>query len=181
VVSPSSTNREGENMNQWMRRTAVLAALVPLLGAPAVAQSAQPAEAVYTLVAKHSRKCLTAAGTGDGAAILQATCAGHNTQKWVLNSGGTVTKIRNLANGCLDLWGNQNRDTVGIVSWSCYTAPQQNWRLNWRGGRFYEIRAHDTDRCVDVPHTSTAEGVPVYQWGCHFGDNANQQWELIPA
>ncbi|SDJ03839.1 Ricin-type beta-trefoil lectin domain-like [Lentzea albidocapillata subsp. violacea] len=165
----------------WALRAAALCATVPLIGAPGMANGDTSQQATaYTLVAKHSGKCLTAAGTGDGAAVMQMTCAGHSTQKWILDIGGTTTKIRSVGatNHCLDLWGNINGDTVGIVSWTCYNAPQQNWRLNWRGGRYYEIRAHDTDRCIDVPHTSRAEGVPVYQWGCHIADNANQQWEL---
>ena len=143
--------------------------------------SAAAAGSTFNVVAKHSGLCLTAAGPGNGSAILQLPCnPANDMQKWKVDCFGCVGTIRNVGAGdrCLDLWGGNNTNATSIILWDCYGASWQDWRMNWRGDNYYEIRGRVTDNCVDVADTNRTGGGVVYEWGCNWLDNANQQWRL---
>lgn len=144
-------------------------------GHASATQGAPDKGITVALRAKNSDKCLTAAGPGDGSAILQLPCNGRAAQQWTLRRG--TTEIRNDASGkCLDVWGGVNGNGVAVTTWHCDGASQQRWRLAPRGRHTFEIRSAATGRCLDVPNSSELSGVPVVQWACKGSDN--QAWTL---
>lgn len=76
-------------------------------------------------------KCLTAAGTGDGAAVTVASCTGGTAQQWRPDA---ARRLVNTASGkCLDASGAGTGNNTPLIIWPCHTGTNQQWRLpTWR-------------------------------------------------
>lgn len=144
----------------------------------AAPRNARPQTAVNVrVVNKLSSKCLTALGSGDGAAVTQTTCNGSADQQWSIDQSVPFGPIVNVGTGkCLDLWGNGSADGQMVFTWTCYGASSQQWRLNSKGGAYWELRPYYTNKCLDLQNNLTVDGAVIQQWGCLLGANTNQTW-----
>lgn len=85
----------------------------------------------FTLVARHSGKCMDVAGgsTADHANVQQYTCHAGDNQKWSItaNSDGYVT-IKNKRSGkCLDVADASTSNHANIQQYTCHGGSNQRW------------------------------------------------------
>ena len=75
-------------------------------------------------------KCVTAAGTGTGSAVVLATCSGAQSQQWTLNTDGTVSSTQsNSAQSqlCMAPKDAATKNLTGVVLNTCTAANEQLW------------------------------------------------------
>jgi alpha-galactosidase len=82
-----------------------------------------------------------------------------------------------------DLWAGTSRSTSGTISASVPGHGVVMYRVSGGstggGGSAGVLRGTGSNRCVDVPNSSTTNGVQVQIWDC--GGGTNQQWTLTSA
>ena len=112
-------------------------------------------------------RCVTAAGTGNGAAVTTATCAGSPGQLWARRADGT---LRNPASGrCLDVPNSSTTPgAVQLQVYDCLHTDGQIWRLppgavTGPGGL-----------CADVAGADPASVTAVQLYTCNNSDA--QRW-----
>src|SRR5262249_53566071 len=85
----------------------------------------------YTLVAKHSGKCLDVAGasTTNGANVQQYTCHSGANQQWAITeqADGYVTIRSKLSGKCLDVAGGSTSDHANVQQYTCHGGANQRW------------------------------------------------------
>ncbi|MGH1489147.1 MAG: ricin-type beta-trefoil lectin domain protein [Acidimicrobiales bacterium] len=118
----------------------------------------------FVLRAGHSGKCLEAAG----GVVVQRTCSGAASQRFTENAaGGGIVLV--ASNGqCVGPLDGSRANGAKIVTSSCGGAGQAFVRS---GDRY---RGVDSNRCLDIPGSGSADGVQVIQWDCH--NSANQKF-----
>ena len=139
----------------------------------------------YRVVNKTSTKCLEAAAgsTANGTAVQQATCSGAAAQQWRLTAlgGGNyeVAAAGNLAQGW-DITGGPGAtgDGVKVELWGYGAATNQQWQAVWEPGGTYHFIARHSDKCLDVPSSSVADGVQLQQWTCN--NTGAQSFQVTP-
>ena len=109
--------------------------------------------------------------------IQQWACArpgdpNFDNQRWSFDwddDGSGYAKIRNGGTGmCLDVLDHGIENGVPVVLQRCSDA------LSWKGFLkhdgdldYYELRPrHASGKCLDLPHSSSADGVRLQQWDC---------------
>lgn len=128
----------------------------------------------------HSGKCVDVPGesTASGVALQQFRCHGGNSQRFVnvaSRYGSGTRRYRNVASGlCLDLAGTT------VVQRPCdANAASQVWELfNNDYVNPTPLRNKANGQCLDVPSSSTADGVRLQTFACHGGNN--QRVRLLP-
>lgn len=140
------------------------------------------ADRTYTLMARHSGKCLDveAGSLQDGGNIQQWSCHAGLNQKFRLERHGSGYRLRSLASGkCVDVQGAGQGNGVNIHQWACHDGDNQ--RVNLTTGRdgFVLVRFAHSGSCLDVSGPSVSDGTNVHQWQC-FAGAANQEWLLRP-
>jgi hypothetical protein len=131
------------------------------------------------IINKLSQKCLTARD-GNNSTVTQWDCnSGDNLQRWSLVGNDDQLRIINMATQrCLAVFGTDNAQLV-------YAAPcdmagaMTTWTKNRKGDQYTELRSFDTNKCLDLHADSRANGAVIQQWGCNWGDNANQTWLIL--
>lgn len=162
-------------MRSSLAMCAVLLVAASLFTAAPMAAWAQ--EAVVTLSAKHSGKCLDVSGasSNNGAPIIQWDCNGGQNQQWRLVPVGSYYRIVARHSGkCLDVTGASRVNGAQVIQWDCHGGDNQLWSLVSAGGGYYRITAKHSGKCLDVQGASSSSGTRVIQWDCHGADN--QLW-----
>lgn len=127
---------------------------------------------------KLSQKCLTATRGGDSTVTQWGCASGDDHQRWRFLGDGNEFKIANKATGrCLTVFGEENAQLVHASP--CDGDGLNVWRKQEKGGQWVELRPAATDKCLDLHADSHADGAVIQQWGCNWGDNANQTWLLL--
>jgi hypothetical protein len=73
--------------------------------------------------------CMAVAGgsTGDGAAIVVATCDGSPAEHFTLNGAHDLVNLQ--ADKCVDVTNKLTRDGTPLQLWSCAGSPNQKWGM----------------------------------------------------
>jgi len=134
----------------------------------------------YSLVAKHSGKCLDVSGVSKdtGANVYQWDCHGGPNQQWTLTDKGDgyYTMTARHSGKCLDVSGVSKDNGANIYQWDCHGGPNQQWQLIPQGQGYYMVTARHSGKCLDVSGSGRSNGDNVHQWDCHGGNN--QLWQL---
>jgi len=124
---------------------------------------------------------VSSGSTAEGAAINTAGYSGSNQQQFMFlkNGGGYVLKARHSGK-CADLkdWSG---DAGGLLQQlTCGGGANQTFVLQPTGGASapiaegrYSIRSVNSNLCLDVPNSSTANGTQLQQYSCN-GSGAQQ-------
>jgi len=128
----------------------------------------------YRVINKTSGKCLDAAGAGtaNGTAVQQYGCTGGSAQLWTFtatsNGYYTIATV-NAADQRLDVNGGPGAtgDGTKVQLWSYGGGANQQWQPVWEPGGTYHFIARHSDKCLDVPSSSTDDGVQLQQWTCN--------------
>jgi GH43 family beta-xylosidase len=156
------------------------------LGTPLPGPSGEPATAAttYTVVNRHSGRCLEVTGgaTADGANVAQWTCNGGAHQRWRIEDlGDDTSRLVNAATGrVLDTADCSPADGADLRQWSWLNNTCQRFRfVTTAAGGWVRIVNQATGKVADVADCGTADGTDVRQWS--WLNNACQQWRLVPA
>jgi len=119
--------------------------------------------------------------TANGSKVDQWTCNDTNTQKWtwILLRFGEGWQAVNLNSGkCLDTTGN-HADGVQMTIWACETGNtnqifMRNAVPGTQTGWTAQPRWSTGGICLEVFHSSFADGAPVDHYKCNGTDT--QEW-----
>ncbi len=91
---------------------------------------------------------------------------------------GVTYQIQNMGGECIDVPSFARTSGVALQSHACklagYLGNQQFTMEAVTGG--FRLRGFDSQRCLDLPNSSTADGTIVQQSECHSGQN--QIWNI---
>jgi hypothetical protein len=128
----------------------------------------------YRVVNKTRGKCVdaNAGGTANGTVVQQTTCSGGNAQIWQFTSIGNGYYRVMTANNNVQGWDvsggpGATGDAVRVQLWNYVGGANQQWQPVWEPDGYYHLIARHSDKCLDVPGASTADGVPLQQWTCN--------------
>jgi beta-glucanase (GH16 family) len=130
----------------------------------------------YTVVNQNSGKCADQAGwaTANGTRVLQWPCHNGFNQQWQFHptDGGYYNVVPRTASYLTwDVTGGEsftgNAVKVQLWSFGGSGGRNQQWRPESMGGGLWRFRARHSGRCLDVPGSSTANGVQLQQWDCN--------------
>lgn len=141
---------------------------LPLVGL----RSSVPVE--FEIINDGSNKCLDVwNGTyNNGTDIIQWSCNGDPNQSWIYTGEGQLRSKGNSAY-CYDVEGGDGDLGDRHHVWKCDGGESEKWRLQWDGS-WVGMKG----RCMDVPNSSTADGVQLWHYDCN-GSNAQRfhlQW-----
>ncbi|MEU0764567.1 family 49 glycosyl hydrolase [Streptomyces microflavus] len=104
-------------------------------------------------------KCIdrAGAGTANGTAIQQWTCANTASMTWTLDG-------QQLKSGgkCLDVVGGATANGTKAHLWDCGGWDSQKWAFQANG----TLKNIKSGRCLDVEGQSTANGARLHLWDC---------------
>jgi Ricin-type beta-trefoil lectin domain-like len=97
---------------------------------------------------------------------------------------GDVNIVAAHSGNCLDVdasSGGGQQDGANVQQWKCLGAQQTNqlWRIV-PVGRYYQIVAAHSGKCLDVAGERQANGANVQQWECLGVKQPNQLWSIVP-
>jgi hypothetical protein len=176
-------------MSHRRSRTGALAGLFTLLlTVSLVVMNPAPASAIagpYHLKFRHSAKCVDnyRGLPNNNNVIQQWDCvAGNGSQKWYFEwTTDGYARIRNWDTlGCLrpkDGSSANGAQIVHVLGEDCGGLSRE-WKGTLVSGDpnnphdtdYYQMRNGWTGKCLDVPHSSTANGVQLQQWDCVAGN-----------
>ena len=136
----------------------------------------------YQVINQGNGKCVDNSGgsTNNGNKIQQYTCAGGNfNQQWQFRttSGGYYEVVsRNTSNSVWDVAGVSQSDGALIQLYTYGGGNNQQWQPVSLGGGNFRFVARHSGKCLDIPNSSTTNGVQLQQWTCNGG--ANQSFRL---
>ncbi len=137
----------------------------------------------FKLVNRSSGKVMDVSGASatDGAAVVQATDSGSNSQKWSMNyDGAGYFRLTNASSGkVLDVPSSSTADGTALVQWESNNGNNQKWLLIDKGGGYLQIKNKNSGKLVEVPQGSTTGSSVIDQRASNGGDN--QQWQLVVA
>lgn len=109
----------------------------------------------------------------DGAVVQVHECNNSTAQIWQIFSGLTEIKLAdpNL-NFCVDAIDVDYAQPA--VVWECNQNPQQQWVFTDDG---LLTLANNTNLCLEVPNSSTENGIQLKTSACNGG--LNQVWNLV--
>ncbi len=138
---------------------------------------------VYSLVARHSNKCVDVAGSNvnRGANVQQYTCNNTNAQKFRLENtaNGALRLVNVNSNKCVDVAGGRIENGTNIQQWDCNGLTPQAFRLEASANGSYKLRFENSKRCLDVSAVGLGDGQNIHQWDC-IGGAANQDFTFRP-
>jgi hypothetical protein len=119
---------------------------------------------------------------GNGDHVVNWGCNDGAQQTWSLNPNGTITRAGGgpsdpSNNKCLDIAvPDRTKPTIApsgtkVQIWDCTGAPNQQWLIMSNGALYNQA----SDRCLDVPGSSTTRGTWIDVATCN-GAGANQTW-----
>jgi thermitase len=137
---------------------------------------------VYQISNINSSKCLDVYNgwADNGLPIQQWSCFNTNNQKWQIEAaGGGLYKLRAVHSGRVLTvgWGNPGNLTDGapMVQWDDGGWVEQKWSIQ-ASGSGYKMVNIQSNKCLDVPSASTAEGARLQQFTCN--NTYAQQFKL---
>ncbi len=139
----------------------------------------------YKIVNRNSGKALdvTNGSTADGAAVVQNTYTGSNSQQWeLINVGLNHYELVNRNSGKpLEIGGWSTADGALAEQWTYMGAGSYNqqWQKVDVGGGYFELLNTASNKPLEVFGWSTADGAAVGQWTLGGQYNFNQQWQLV--
>ena len=136
---------------------------IPLVGL----RSSVPVQ--FEIVNDNSQKCLEVrnADFDDGTDIVQWTCDDGIDQRWIY-SDETQLRAWGDTSYCYDIDGGDGDQGDRHHIWDCDGGDSEKWRLQ-PNGSFVGMNG----RCMDVPNSSTANGVQLWHYDCN-GTNAQR-------
>ncbi len=156
----------------------------PTTGPTATPGAINPA-AWYRIVNQNSNKCVDASngGTANDTRVQQWACGVTNAQNWnftVTDSGYYRIGTRNLSTQVLDVSGILLTDGAVIHLWAWSNGGNQQWLPVSMGSGFYRFVARHSGKCLDVPGSSTADGVQLQQYTCNSTAAQNFSLTQVP-
>lgn len=141
------------------------------------ADGSYSAPVVGEILAFHSGRCLDAAGTGDGASVVQWACNGGANQQWRVEtlSDGSVQLREQRTSKCLTVSGSSQADSANVVISTCAGGAGQRWRAERVGESFRFVAAH-SGKCLDVNGAARSDGSKLIQYTCHGA--SNEVWQM---
>lgn len=130
----------------------------------------------YTVQNQNSSMCVDQAGwgTANGTHVIQWPCHLGYNQQWQFrptDSGYYNVVPRTAEYLTWDVTGGAgatgNGVKVQLWSFGGSGGPNQQWKPESLGGGNWRFRARHSNRCLDVPGSSTAAGVQLQQWNCN--------------
>ena len=118
-------------------------------------------------------RCLSAAGSANGAAITIQDCLGQAQQIWTpTERSATFGQVTNGLGNCLNVTGRNvaNGATVGTAT--CVASLSDTWTFAGDGS----VRA--LGRCLEIKDAAVADGTLAWSNACSGG--AAQVWQLRP-
>ena len=138
---------------------------------PARDEAPEPAEAVSSIAAAHSGKCLDIpyGNTRRGTKLIQYRCHGGVNQQFELRPIARETdryQIVNKKSGkCLDIMRASRSDGAALLQWDCTGNANQQFKL--RGsGKSVQIVAVHSDKCLTVANRSKSDRAALEQQSC---------------
>lgn len=136
----------------------------------------------YNVVNQNSGSCVDAAGWGttDGTHVQQWACGSQQyNQEWQFQSEGNGIYSVVNRNATSEVWDATNQGTTNgtpMQIWTYAGGRNQQWRAVSLGNGNYKFVGVGSNRCLDVPGASTANGVQLDIYDCN-GTGA-QSWQL---
>ncbi|MBC7532742.1 MAG: RICIN domain-containing protein [Oligoflexus sp.] len=166
------------------------AAPAPVLGpvvVPVVDNHAAPAVvengAVYTLVSRHSNKCVDVpwASLDDGVQVQQAECNGGNAQKFriVALPNAHYNLVNVNSEKCIEVADAGNANGSKIAQHACNGSEAQQLKINDGTAGSKQILFVHSNKCFDIAGPSVENGAVSHQWDCYPGLD-NQEFFLKP-
>lgn len=150
------------------------------LPAPAGETAATPT--AYTVVNRHSGKCLDLAdgSSADGANVRQWACDGSTAQQWRFeDQGDDTSRIVNVASGkVLDVANCNKADGTDIRQWSWLNNVCQRFRAITTDSGWVRLQNEATGKVAGIADCGTTDGTDVRQWT--WQETTCQQWSLNP-
>lgn len=138
---------------------------------------------VYSLVARHSNKCVDVDGssTARGANIQQYTCNNTNAQRFRLeNAANGAFRLVNInSNKCMDVAGGRIENGTNIQQWDCNGLAPQAFRFVAAANGSYKLKFENSGRCLDISGPTPNDRQNIHQWDCIAGQ-ANQDFTFRP-
>jgi hypothetical protein len=133
----------------------------------------------YRIICRLSGKALTPSGAGDGAALVQQTETGAESEKWRFRRVGSGTyQILNAESGlCVNVENGSTEGLAKLQQATCVEEARQYFRLVGTGDGYFAVVNHASGRVLDVLDLSTADGAAIIQWDYLYAEN--QQWEIV--
>jgi hypothetical protein len=135
------------------------------------------------IVVKHSGLCLDVRGgpqaTNDGALIEQWTCTGATNQNWTMRPAGSgqIELVAENSGKCIQTVAGGTVNQTGLEQRACDGSAGQRWtRQNLAAGLEYRFQHVQSNRCLDIPGSSTAAGALAQIFDCT--GNPNQTWTI---
>ncbi|MCY1065434.1 Ca2+-dependent phosphoinositide-specific phospholipase C [Nannocystis sp. RBIL2] len=130
---------------------------IPLVGL----RSSVPVQ--FQMVNDNSNKCVDVwnGAYSNGTDIIQWSCNSDPNQAWIYTGAGQLRSAGNTAY-CYDIEGGNGNLGDRHHIWKCDGGDSEKWRLEWFGS-FRGMK----DRCMDVPNSSTADGVQLWHYDCN--------------
>jgi hypothetical protein len=141
------------------------------------------------VINENSGDCVDAAssGTSNGTAVQQWACSSPVTpnQEWQLVSVGSgyyevISLNAEQESEAWNVSGGTGATANGdlIQLWAYGGATNEQWEEVSLGSGYYELEARNSGLCLDVPSSSTSNGVQLQQYTCS-GSTA-EAWKLTP-
>ena len=115
---------------------------------------------------------------GDGTSPIQYDCHGGANQQWkIIAVGDDGYRIVSRSSGkCIGVDSTSDKRTSRVAQSECGTSSDQLWQLKTIGNA-YVIQNVASRLCLDVPGSSTANGIEPTSWSCNGGNN--QIWRFL--
>lgn len=163
--------------------TVLVAAGAAVFPSTGVAAFSSVSASATTVVVQHTGMCLDVRGgpqaTQDGARIEQWRCTGASNQNWTLEDmgSGRFRLVAENSGKCIETIGGGTANVTGLQQWTCNGTSRQLWtrRSTATPGAYLFVHV-DSNRCLDVPQSSTVEGELLIIYDCLGGQN--QQWAI---
>ncbi len=103
-----------------------------------------------------------AASTSNGAQVTQYQCLEGQNQAWRLapagrgSKGPLFTVTAEHSHRCLEIAGGTSAEYGSAQQWDCNAGGHQKWRVEWRAGGGYAIKAEHTGMCLSLRPYSAA-------------------------
>jgi len=162
------------------------------MGTPGTGAAAPDAATRYRLIANHSDKCVDVdanGGSTPGTKVQQWQCIGGQANQLFFATpvgvGFYQLRPSHVTGMCLEVSGFSTADTATFVLATCSGSVPGNqvfsleYLFGWGDNTEVRVRPNHTGKCMDVSGISTADGVPIQQYGCWGG--ANQAYYLRPG
>lgn len=137
----------------------------------------------YRIVPVHSGKALDATycESIDGTNVQQWSWLNNDCQKWNISQvDGDYHRISpvHASNQGLDIDSLSFDNGANVMLWSYWGGNNQQFRFQSAGSGRWRIINRNSEKCLDVINSDSADGANLIQWECIAGA-LNQQFELI--